>query len=139
MNSTATDLVLKKGAVSASMLAEGGPGLQVECKSKYPQGIKVWEVAETAGHGLRCRVVYHLAMCPWSNPQAAQVHYSDSSFSSPAISPHFSPTQSVPSLVKRRIYSSTRLHHSTHRIHLPTPNKVCPFFLFFIFSHLLII
>ena len=73
MNSTATDLVLNNGAVSASMLAKGGPGLQDECKSKYPQGIKVGEVAKTAGHGLGCRVVYHLALCPWSNPQASQV------------------------------------------------------------------
>ena len=73
MNSTATNLDLKNGAVSASMLAKGGQGLQDECKNKYPQGIKVGEVAETAGHGLGCRVVYHLALCQWSDPQATQV------------------------------------------------------------------
>ena len=77
VNSTATNLALKKGAVSASMLAKGGQGLQDECKNKYPQGIKVGEVAETAGHGLGCRVVYHLALCQWSDPQATQVGFTD--------------------------------------------------------------
>ena len=73
VNTSATDLDLKNGAVSAAMLAKGGHGLQDECKKKYPQGIKVGEVAETAGHGLGCRVVYHLALCQWSDPQATQV------------------------------------------------------------------
>ena len=73
VNSTATNLALKKGDVSASMLAKGDQGLQDECQKKYPRGIKVGEVAETAGHGLGCHVVYHLAMCQWSDPQATQV------------------------------------------------------------------
>ena len=79
MNSASSDLDLKDGAVAKSLLAKGGQGLQDECKTRYPQGIQNDQVAETKGHGLKCRAVYHLSLCQWSNQQAGQVFQNPSS------------------------------------------------------------
>lgn len=57
------DLALGKGAVSRSISEVAGPGLQDECKQKYPQGINYGEVVRTGGHNLRCQAVYH-GVCP---------------------------------------------------------------------------
>jgi O-acetyl-ADP-ribose deacetylase (regulator of RNase III) len=59
------DLVLNRGAVSRSLLEAAGPGLQDECKQRYPQGINYGEVVPTGGHQLRCRKVYHGVCTRW--------------------------------------------------------------------------
>lgn len=73
VNSTSNGLDLKNGAVSASILAVGGVGLQDECRASYPKGIQTGEIARTSAHGLACREVFHLALCNYNNPNAEQV------------------------------------------------------------------
>ena len=73
INSTSNGLDLQNGAVSSSILREAGEGLQDECRANYPKGIQTQEIARTSGHGLRCKEVYHLTLCNWSNPNAQQV------------------------------------------------------------------
>ena len=56
-------LDLSKGAVSKSILAAAGAGLQSECQAKYPNGIDFGEVVSTGAHNLSCQQVYH-GVCP---------------------------------------------------------------------------
>lgn len=64
---------LKAGAVTSSILAKAGQALQDECKTKYPQGVKVGDIACTQGHGLQCKAVYHLTLPNWSSANSRQV------------------------------------------------------------------
>jgi O-acetyl-ADP-ribose deacetylase (regulator of RNase III) len=73
VNTTRTSLELDYGNTSKALVAKAGPGLQQECSTYYPQGIKFGDIAETGGHNLACKKVFHLALPEWSNPQAHQV------------------------------------------------------------------
>lgn len=59
VNSTAKNLDLKNGAVSASLLKYGGKNLQTELSSKFPDGIDSGNIAVTSGHDLQCKIVIH--------------------------------------------------------------------------------
>nr|KAG5698672.1 hypothetical protein BaRGS_022560 [Batillaria attramentaria] len=67
VNTTSPKLELTNGAVSASILDAAGPSLQRECRKKYPQGINPGDVAQTKGHGLVCKEVYHVTLSHWSD------------------------------------------------------------------------
>ncbi|XP_021356001.1 uncharacterized protein LOC110452052 isoform X2 [Mizuhopecten yessoensis] len=61
VNTTDTTLRLDYGAVSASILKEGGPEIQKEC-DQYYHGVKFGEVAITHGYRLKCKHVFHGAL-----------------------------------------------------------------------------
>ncbi|XP_070211879.1 protein mono-ADP-ribosyltransferase PARP14-like isoform X1 [Littorina saxatilis] len=73
VNSTSNGLDLQNGAVSSSILKAAGVSLQDECKTKYPGGIQAGDIACTMGHNLNCMEVFHLVLCNYSNPSAAQL------------------------------------------------------------------
>lgn len=73
VNSTSQDLNLTQGAISSSILRAAGPGLQRECKEKYPKGITGDEVACTNSFNMRCKAIFHVALCNWANEAAAKV------------------------------------------------------------------
>lgn len=74
VNTTSNSLQLNQGAVSQSLLKMGGPGLQIECSQKYPNGIQVGEVAETSGAKLECKLVCHGALPGWNGGSSAKVY-----------------------------------------------------------------
>ncbi|XP_062596514.1 protein mono-ADP-ribosyltransferase PARP14-like [Saccostrea cucullata] len=65
VNTTAKDLRLNQGGVSASIVKMGGIDIQQECKSKYPRGIEFGEIAVTGGGNLYCRFLFHGALPGW--------------------------------------------------------------------------
>ncbi|KAH3835074.1 hypothetical protein DPMN_108413 [Dreissena polymorpha] len=59
MTTTTRALDLNNGNLCKSVLAEGGPGLQTECKAKYPNGLKHGDIAViSAGKLNTCKYVY---------------------------------------------------------------------------------
>ncbi|XP_052088524.1 protein mono-ADP-ribosyltransferase PARP14-like isoform X2 [Mytilus californianus] len=66
VNTTSKGLQLNQGAVSASLLREGGRRLQDECSKKYPQGVDYGEVAVTTGGNLNCNIVCHGCLDQWN-------------------------------------------------------------------------
>ncbi|XP_060585886.1 protein mono-ADP-ribosyltransferase PARP14-like isoform X2 [Ruditapes philippinarum] len=72
VNTTAKNLDLKNGAVSASLLKTGGMELQQEVTKKYPNGIKDGEIAVTSGQSLRCDIVVHSSLANWDGKKDAQ-------------------------------------------------------------------
>ena len=73
VNTTDSGMNLSIGAVSSSILAKAGQALQHECKTKYPGGVMVGDVACTQGHGLQCKAVYHVALPHWFSANSKQV------------------------------------------------------------------
>lgn len=73
VNTATSDLNLNIGAVSASLLKKAGQALQDECKTKFADGVKVGDLADTKGHSLACKAVYHLTMPAWSNANSKEV------------------------------------------------------------------
>ncbi|KAK3598393.1 hypothetical protein CHS0354_019796 [Potamilus streckersoni] len=67
VNTVAKSLDLTHGAVSQSLLKQGGQSLQDECKKKYPNGIRDGDIAVTGGGKLDCKIVCHVALRPWSD------------------------------------------------------------------------
>ncbi|XP_071090352.1 protein mono-ADP-ribosyltransferase PARP14-like isoform X3 [Haliotis cracherodii] len=59
------DLDLSEG--SASIAAAGGDEMQVEFRSRYPQGIKYGKVAKTKGGNLNCQEVFHCCLPEYSS------------------------------------------------------------------------
>lgn len=74
VNSTSTDLDLKKGTASKVLLQEAGDSLQTECRQSYPNGINVGDLAITGAGNLPCQLVYHGSLIKWGSNNAAQVH-----------------------------------------------------------------
>ncbi|PVD29541.1 hypothetical protein C0Q70_08792 [Pomacea canaliculata] len=72
VNSTSQDLNLTQGAISSSILKAAGPGLQRECKEKYPKGITGDKIACTNSFNMRCKAIFHVALCNWANEAAAK-------------------------------------------------------------------
>jgi len=72
VNTTSHSLDLKRGQVSNAILKAAGPDLQKECRDKYPEGIKRMEIAETSGHKLKCKYVFHLCLEPFVEERAAE-------------------------------------------------------------------
>ncbi|CAG2200838.1 unnamed protein product [Mytilus edulis] len=72
VNTTSKGLQLNQGAVSASLLRDGGRRLQDECSKKYPQGVDYGEVAVTSGGNLNCNIVCHGCLDQW-NPGGIKV------------------------------------------------------------------
>ncbi|KAJ8298129.1 hypothetical protein KUTeg_024660 [Tegillarca granosa] len=70
VNSTSSDLKLNsRPGLSKSLLEKAGESLQDECDEKYPNGIKVGEIAITNGHRLNCQKVFHGTFpCWYSKP-----------------------------------------------------------------------
>ena len=61
VNTAASSLDLKNGAVANSLRVAGGPKLQEEC-TQYTQAngdVQVWQFATTRGHKLKCKHVIH--------------------------------------------------------------------------------
>ena len=73
VNTTARNLDLKNGAVSASLLRTAGNQLQDEIHQKYPNGIKDGDIAVTSGNGLRCQMVIHTSLMNWDSNLAKKV------------------------------------------------------------------
>ena len=72
MDSTSTSLGLIQGQVSKAILNAAGAAIEVECKQVAPNGIKIGEVVETGGHGLKCKKVYHGAAVAWDGKRNGQ-------------------------------------------------------------------
>ncbi|XP_060593079.1 protein mono-ADP-ribosyltransferase PARP14-like isoform X3 [Ruditapes philippinarum] len=72
VNTTAKNLDLKNGAVSASLLKTGGMELQQEVSKKYPNGIKDGEIAVTSGQSLKCDIVVHSSLANWDGKKDTQ-------------------------------------------------------------------
>ncbi|KAK7109795.1 protein mono-ADP-ribosyltransferase PARP14-like isoform X1 [Littorina saxatilis] len=72
VNSTSTDLDLSNGAVSSSILQAAGSGLQDECRTQHPQGVRPGHIAVTGGHALSCRKLYHISLPHWAGQQSKQ-------------------------------------------------------------------
>ncbi|KAK3598400.1 hypothetical protein CHS0354_019803 [Potamilus streckersoni] len=72
VNTVAKSLDLTHGAVSQSLLKQGGQSLQDECKMKYPNGIKDGDIAVTGGGDLNCQIVCHVALVQWNDPTASK-------------------------------------------------------------------
>ncbi|CAH1784890.1 unnamed protein product [Owenia fusiformis] len=71
VNSTNPQMKLNQGAVSTSLLSAAGPGLQAECKNRFPNGITPGQVAETAAQGqLYCKEIYHGVCKEWNKGNA---------------------------------------------------------------------
>ena len=61
VNTAASDLDLRHGAVANSLRNAGGAKLQEEC-TQYTQAngdVNVWEFVTTRGHKLKCKHVVH--------------------------------------------------------------------------------
>ena len=61
VNTAASSLDLRNGAVANSLQVAGGPKLQEEC-TQYTQAngdVKEWQFATTRGHTLKCKHVIH--------------------------------------------------------------------------------
>lgn len=56
---------LKNGEIAESLLKAAGPGLQIECDQKYPQGIRYGDLAITGGHNIQCQFLYLGAIPKW--------------------------------------------------------------------------
>lgn len=69
VNSTNRDLDLKVGAISRTLLKAGGDALAQECKIKYPDGIKLGEVAVTSGGAMKCKALFHGLLVKWDGGQ----------------------------------------------------------------------
>ena len=67
MNTVGHDLDLSHGAVSSSLLAVAGQGIQQECRTQVPAGqqIAAGQVIRTGGHQLRCKDVLHASCMQW--------------------------------------------------------------------------
>jgi len=67
VNTVAQDLDLSQGAVSSSLLAVAGPGIQQECRTQVPAGqrLGVGTIIRTSGHQLRCKDVLHGPCIKW--------------------------------------------------------------------------
>ncbi|XP_076115863.1 protein mono-ADP-ribosyltransferase PARP14-like [Mytilus galloprovincialis] len=65
VNTTSKELKLDHGAVSASLLKNGGPSLQQECSQNYPNGINYGAIAVTSGGNLKCKIVCHGCLNQW--------------------------------------------------------------------------
>ncbi|XP_059168722.1 protein mono-ADP-ribosyltransferase PARP14-like [Physella acuta] len=55
-------LDLSKGRLAKTILEEGGPSIQQELQSNYPDGIKFNDFAESSGGNLRCGNIFHAAL-----------------------------------------------------------------------------
>ncbi|VDI76958.1 Hypothetical predicted protein, partial [Mytilus galloprovincialis] len=65
VNSSNKQLNLKKGAVSASILAAAGEGIYEECRRNYPNGINYGDVITTNHGNLNCKVICHGCLPHW--------------------------------------------------------------------------
>ena len=80
VNTAASSLNLRLGAVANSLRNSGGPKLQEEC-TQYTQAkgdVKVWEFATTRGHKLKCKHVIHTVGAEYDGQggRAEQVRFS---------------------------------------------------------------
>ncbi|KAK6178600.1 hypothetical protein SNE40_013353 [Patella caerulea] len=66
VNSTSSRLKLSDGAVSGSILREGGQTIQDECNQKYRKGINPGDIAETGPGRLKCKKIFHTCLGPYS-------------------------------------------------------------------------
>ncbi|KAL5021578.1 hypothetical protein ScPMuIL_000733 [Solemya velum] len=69
VNTINPDLKLHLGVVSNSLLIAAGMELQKECTQRYPKGIKLGDIAVTAGYKLKCKHVFHGALDGWNSYQ----------------------------------------------------------------------
>ena len=66
LNSSNDQLDLDQGAVSKSLLKVAGLAMQKEIKTKYPNGIRPGEIAETKGYKLKAEHVFHSCLSSWN-------------------------------------------------------------------------
>ena len=62
VNSASADLDLTLGLVSKALLLAGGPSIQADCNKKYPNGIRLGEIAVTTGGSLKCVNLAHCCL-----------------------------------------------------------------------------
>lgn len=67
VNTTQTDLILSIGAVSFSLLEEGGMEIQQECTEKKPTGLNIGGMVESTGGKLQCKKIFHVVLPVWNN------------------------------------------------------------------------
>ena len=74
-NTTAKDLNLHSGAISKSIAAAAGPGVQNEVSQACPNGLHSGQHVVSSGGNLRCTQIFHAVLCNWDggNGGAQQV------------------------------------------------------------------
>ncbi|XP_046562803.1 protein mono-ADP-ribosyltransferase PARP14-like isoform X2 [Haliotis rubra] len=73
VNTTSSSLDLSKGAVSTSILKTGGDAIQMECSTKYPDGIKSGQIAITGAGSLICQSIFHTCLPSWPRDQNGEM------------------------------------------------------------------
>ena len=66
MNSTTPNLNLASGPVTKAIVKVAGDSIQLECATKYPDGITAGQIAITGGGNLSCSHIYHTTLNKWS-------------------------------------------------------------------------
>ena len=69
MNSTNTNLDLKVGLLSRSLLKVGGETILQELQQKYPDRITLGNIAVSRGGNLPCKEIYHGVLVKWDRGQ----------------------------------------------------------------------
>ena len=69
VNSTNTNLDLKVGTLSRSLLKVGGETILQELQRKYSDGIKLGEIAVSTGGNLLCNEIFHGVLVKWDKGQ----------------------------------------------------------------------
>ncbi|KAH3793337.1 hypothetical protein DPMN_146845 [Dreissena polymorpha] len=69
VSTTSTNLDLRNGAVSKTILKQAGPEIQQALKLNYPKGLSDGGVAVTKGYNLKCAHVIHGYVAPWDGQQ----------------------------------------------------------------------
>ena len=64
-NTTATNLDLKRGAVSRSILQAAGDIIQREVSDAKPNGLRVGEYVTSSGGNLKCKKIVHVVLRTW--------------------------------------------------------------------------
>ena len=67
MASATSNLNLRSGSASYSLMKQGGPLLQSECEKLYPTGIQDGEVAVIGSGNLNCDQVYLSSLPSWKD------------------------------------------------------------------------
>lgn len=66
--STNANLDLSDGALSMSIGNAAGPELQQECKSQYPDGVEIGQIAVVNGYNLPCKAVHFCTLPVLTEP-----------------------------------------------------------------------
>lgn len=57
------------GSVSKQLVNIGGKSILTDCRTKYPDGISVGEIAITSSGRLKCKQLFHGVLLQWDEGQ----------------------------------------------------------------------